>query len=86
MKGKPMAGRKPIGQVAMTGAERVRRHRQRQRQAAVTKPVTKPAVKPDRKLFERLHRHALRYEKRDPDLARDLRSAAAAVLMAPHSA
>jgi hypothetical protein len=37
-------GRPPIGKIAMTSAERVRKHRAKQRaEADVTKPVTKPA-------------------------------------------
>jgi hypothetical protein len=71
----------------MSGAERTRRYRAKQRgEPGVTKPVTKSGVKPDSKLFARLHRHALKYERKDPELARDLRAAAAAVLMAPRVA
>jgi hypothetical protein len=36
-------GRPPIGKVAMTSAERVRRHRRRH---GLDRPVTKPATKP----------------------------------------
>jgi predicted RNase H-like nuclease (RuvC/YqgF family) len=37
-------GRPPIGKVAMTSAERVRKHRLKQSEAHVTKPVTKPVT------------------------------------------
>jgi hypothetical protein len=62
-----MAGRKPIGEVAMSGAERVRRHRQAERQrkakAAESDPEAtslpdslelKPQSNPNQVLIERL--------------------------------
>jgi hypothetical protein len=70
-------GRPPLGKVAMTPAEKQRRYRERK---FGNRP---PVAKPDRKLFERLHRHALDSEKRNPALASDLRLAAEALLMRP---